>query len=62
MNINLCRNEYVELLNTIAGGLAHNPEFIKATIQYRGYSMIGEEIAKKTKNAINGIVNEDYNF
>lgn len=62
MNINLCRNEYVELLNTIAGGLAHNPEFIKATIQYRGYSMIGEEIAKKTKNAINWIVNEDYNF
>ena len=62
MNINLCRNEYIELLNTIAGGLAHNPEFIKATIQYRGYNMVGEEIAKKTKNAINGIVDEDYNF
>lgn len=62
MTIELRKAECLELLNTIAGGLAHNPEFIKATIQYRGYSMIGEEIAKKTKNAINGIVNEDYNF
>ena len=62
MTIDLCRHEYLELLNNISGGLARNPEFIKATIQYNGYSMIGEEIAKKTKNAINGIVNEDYNF
>lgn len=62
MNINLCRNEYIELLNTIAGGLAHNPEFIRATIQYQGYSKIGEQIAKKAKSAINEIVNEDYNF
>ena len=62
MTIDLCRHEYLELLNNIAGSLARNPEFIKATIQCKGYGMIGEEIAKKTKNAINGIVNEDYNF
>ena len=47
MTIDLCRHEYLELLNNIAGGLARNHEFIKATIQYNGYSMIGEEIAKK---------------
>ena len=49
MTIDLCRHEYLELLNNIAGGLARNPEFIKATIQCNGYSMVGEEIAKILK-------------
>lgn len=62
MTIDLCMSECLELLNSIAGGLARNPEFIKATIQYQGYSKIGEEIAKKTKNAINGIVSENYSI
>lgn len=62
MTIELRKAECLELLNSIAGGLASNPEFIKATIQYRGYSEVGEQIAKKAKDAINEIMGGDYDF
>lgn len=62
MTIELRKGEYLELLNSIAGGLASNPEFIKATIQYRGYSEVGTQIAKMAKEAINEIIGGDYDF
>lgn len=55
MTIDLSKSECIELLNNIAGGLACNPEFIKATIIRGGYSEVGTQIAKKAKDAINEI-------
>lgn len=62
MTIELRKAECLELLNRIAGGLASNPEFIKTTVQYRGYGEIGAQIAKKAKDAINEIMGGDYDF
>lgn len=62
MTIDLNRSECIGLLNNIAGGLARNPEFIKATILRGGYSEIGTQIAKKAKDAINEIIGGDYDF
>ena len=62
MTIDLSKSECIELLNSISGGLARNPEFIKATVQYRGYGEIGTQIAKKAKDAINEIMGGDYDF
>lgn len=62
MTIDLSKSECVELLNNISSGLARNPEFIKATILRGGYSEIGAQIAKKSKDAINEIIGGDYNF
>lgn len=56
MTIELREEECLELLNRIAGGLASNPEFIKATILRGGYSEVGTQIAKKAKDAINEII------
>lgn len=62
MIIELRKGECLELLNRITGGLASNPEFIRATIQHYGYGEIGMQIAKKAKDAINEIMGGDYNF
>lgn len=62
MTIELRKDECLELLNRIAGGLASNPEFIKTIVQYRGYGEVGTQIAKSAKEAINEIIGGDYDF
>lgn len=54
--ISMSCEQQAELANNIASGLARNPEFIKAIVQYNGTSRIGYQIAEHTKEAVENIV------